>query len=175
MVEDPLTSMTEEERRAKRLEKKCSECEERDATRACEPCGDKFCAACFAETHAQGARAAHAWFRLGHVECAECEGVPRPAVRWCVVCDDPFCALHWDDLHRAGRRAAHPFCPVDPVTGAVDYNAVNDFGEAQGRFLELGPAARGGGDDGFGNHVEVGLGLGKGVIHFIILRGAGGC
>ena len=34
VIEDPLTTMTDEERRAKELETKCSECESRDATRA---------------------------------------------------------------------------------------------------------------------------------------------
>jgi hypothetical protein len=87
---------------------------------------------------------------LGHVECAECDGVPSPATRWCLVCDDPFCDVHWDDLHRAGNRSRHPFCPVDPATGSVDANATSAAGGSAGRFAAVGPSARGGGDDGAG-------------------------
>lgn len=77
VLEDPLTNMTAEEKKAKMLEKKCSECEDRNATRKCTQCGDKYCATCYEETHTTGARAQHIWQRLGHIECAECEGIPK--------------------------------------------------------------------------------------------------
>lgn len=149
VIEDPLTNLTPEEKKARLMEKLCSECEDRNATRKCDQCGDKFCATCYIETHKQGARAQHVWQRLGHIECAECEGVPKAAVRWCVVCDDPFCALHWDDLHKHGARAMHPFCSIDS-NGVIDYEASNSIGERQGKYA-VGPPSVGGGDDGDGN------------------------
>jgi len=77
VIEDPFTNMTPEEKKAKLLEKKCSECEDRNATRKCDQCGDKYCASCYDETHTTGARVHHVWQRLGHIECVECEGVPK--------------------------------------------------------------------------------------------------
>ena len=152
VIEDPLTTMTAEEKRAKLLEKKCSECEVNDATRFCEKhegglgCGDRFCAGCFNETHKTGARKRHTWSRLGNIECAECE--KNDAVRWCVVCDDPFCANCWEDMHRRGKRAEHPFCNVDEE-GKLDLEAVTAAGEAAGRY-DVGPQERGGGEHGDG-------------------------
>jgi hypothetical protein len=77
VIEDPFTNMTPEEKKAKLLEKKCSECEDRNATRKCDQCGDKYCASCYDDTHTTGARVHHVWQRLGHIECVECEGVPK--------------------------------------------------------------------------------------------------
>ena len=34
--------------------KRCSECEERDASRLCDYCGDKFCAQCWPVVHDAG-------------------------------------------------------------------------------------------------------------------------
>ena len=146
VIEDPLTTMTAEEKRAKLLEKKCSECETEDATRACEQCGDRFCTNCYSDAHKTGARARHTWSRLGNVECAECE--KNDAIRWCVVCDDPFCAGCWEDMHRRGKRALHPFCKINEE-GKLDLEAATAAGDAAGRY-DVGPQERGGGDNNDG-------------------------
>ena len=143
VIEDPLTTMTAEEKRAKLLEKKCTECQTEDATRNCEQCGDRFCTNCYNDTHKVGARARHTWSRLGNVECAECE--KKDAIRWCVVCDDPFCAGCWEDMHRRGKRALHPFCKINEE-GKLDLEAVTADGDAAGRYA-VGPQERGGGDN----------------------------
>ena len=147
VIEDPLTTMTDEERRAKELETKCSECESRDATRFCEQCGDRFCTTCYNDNHKTGARVKHSWSRLGPIECGECE--KEMAARWCVVCDDPFCGTCWESMHRRGRRAAHPYCPI--FEGKLDPSALGPDGLPTGDEYTVGPQERGGGEDGEGN------------------------
>ena len=43
VIDDPLKSMTEEEKDAKEKETKCADCEKNEATRFCNECGDKYC------------------------------------------------------------------------------------------------------------------------------------
>lgn len=73
VVEDPLNKMTEEEKNDKIMQKKCVECEERDASRFCKQCGDKYCSTCYNKTHAGGKRAAHTYVQIGPIECSECD------------------------------------------------------------------------------------------------------
>ncbi len=124
------------------------QCEEEDATRFCEQCGDKFCANCFNKEHATGIRMKHTWSRMGKIECAECE--KQDATKWCVVCDDPFCNTCWEDLHRRGNRARHPFCPIKSEDGSIDMSAVGPDGKLLGTSYDVGPQKRGGGEDGDG-------------------------
>ena len=72
VLEDPLNKLTEEEKEKRRMQKKCVECEDRDASRFCNQCGDKYCSSCYSKTHAGGKRAAHTYLQIGPIDCSEC-------------------------------------------------------------------------------------------------------
>jgi len=73
IIQDPLNLLTEEEKELRRLQRKCVECEERDASRFCNQCQDKYCSACYSKTHAGGKRAAHTYAQIGPIDCSECD------------------------------------------------------------------------------------------------------
>ncbi|GMH70342.1 hypothetical protein TL16_g05387 [Triparma laevis f. inornata] len=131
VIDDPLKSMTEEEKDAKEKETKCADCEKNEATRLCNECGDKYCTSCYAEAHASGKRAEHTFVRIGPIECEEC-GMAL-AVKWCTACDDPFCSDCYDKIHSRGKRRLHAFCNIDSH-GAVSPRAWGADGQPAGVF-----------------------------------------
>ena len=52
---------------------RCAECEDADASRLCDQCGDQFCAACWVLVHVgPGKRKDHTFVPINRPECAEC-------------------------------------------------------------------------------------------------------
>eukprot|EP00952_Eustigmatos_sp_NYUAD-ZCMA_P012244 49237-Eustigmatos_ZCMA.PRE.1 len=103
--------MSEEQREARRKERLCVECEDKEATRYCRESGDRYCTSCYNKTHAGGKRALHTYAQIGPIDCSECE--KEVAIRWCTTCDDPFCAECWGVIHLRGKRLRHAYCAID--------------------------------------------------------------
>ena len=134
VLEDPAYSgavIEEESESLWEQKRKCSECEERVATRACNECGDKFCTKCYKSTHATGTRRDHTYKDTGPIDCSECEDLLSE--RWCVSCDEAFCDSCWRKVHTRGKRRFHPFCEissdgrVDPRIFTIDGTQVEDY------------------------------------------------
>ena len=135
VLEDPAYSgaelNNEESESLWEQKRKCSECEERVATRACNECGDKFCTKCYKSTHATGTRRDHTYRDTGPIDCSECEDLLSE--RWCVSCDEAFCDNCWRKVHTRGKRRFHPFCEisvegrVDPRIFTIDGTQVEDY------------------------------------------------
>ena len=56
IVDDPLCTLTEEDRLAKQREMTCVDCEDAQATRLCDQCGDKYCTPCYVAAHPKGGK-----------------------------------------------------------------------------------------------------------------------
>lgn len=111
---DPLEQLTPEERRKKELASKYCWCEEKEATRNCNECAEKFCTDCWVgPTHGKGARARHTWTRIGRPVCEHC--VKVFAQRWCTDCDEPYCMGCWGEVHYT--KASLQTAAVDVAAG----------------------------------------------------------
>ena len=150
VVEDPDAKLSAEEKEDKRLLKLCVECEERDASRFCRQCNDKYCGPCYNKVHAYGKRVGHSYAQIGPMECSECEN--EVANKWCTSCDDPFCKDCWNLIHLRGKRKAHCYLEIDR-RGKVSNILMNRNGEPMGEHEGIvGPQDFGGGgeaDDGY--------------------------
>ena len=112
IVPNPLKTMSEQEKLAQLAERRCSECDTADASRLCDQCGDKFCAACYAGVHSTGRRRQHTYTIINVAECAECDN--DYATLFCRICDEYFCANCFSHLHRGPICSRHQTEPYDP-------------------------------------------------------------
>ena len=81
----------------------------------CIPCGDAFCATCFADSHSTGRKKLHEFTKIADVIkivrddgmriCIECNDLE--ATRLCVNCIDDFCDTCFMNRHQKGKRAEH--------------------------------------------------------------------
>lgn len=88
----------------------CVECEELYATKRCDQCGDPYCDACFATTHAKGRKREHTYSSVVQM-CVECE--ERAATRACAQCMDPYCDECYQYTHRKGKKQQHTWTAVN--------------------------------------------------------------
>ena len=85
--------------------RRCSECEERDASRLCDYCGDKFCAQCWPVVHDAG-RQHHTYITVNKPECSHCMS------QFAVLTQRPF--LNFLNFKFASMASARRHATVTP-------------------------------------------------------------
>jgi hypothetical protein len=115
-IMNPLLTMDAVDVVAFQDAKRCSECEERDASRLCDYCGDKFCAQCWPVVHDAG-RQHHTYVTVNKPECSHC--MSQFAVRYCKQCDEEFCEECYVSLHVGRVMKEHVWTITED--GAIDY------------------------------------------------------
>ena len=122
LVENPLLRLSSTDLSALAESKRCSECEDYDASRLCDHCGDQFCAACWPVVHDAG-RQHHTYVTVNMPECAQC--MAQFAVRYCKQCDEEFCEECYDGLHVGPVLRTHKWTLTEE--GAIDYGIVQSL------------------------------------------------
>ncbi|KAF0689714.1 Aste57867_18862 [Aphanomyces stellatus] len=112
---------------------RCSQCvvppEARIATLSCGACQDKFCASCFAASHAKGKKAGHAAVSIHVLKaplvaesdayCTECD--VELCTKLCNLCGDGFCDACFAATHAHGHKADHSAIAWHEMAQAGDW------------------------------------------------------
>jgi hypothetical protein len=114
----------------------CCDCGRSLAMRQCEPCGDKFCEACFTSSHSGSKRRStkHMWAALDVLRdlleketdayCVECD--VRASSRLCNLCGDGFCDGCFDKSHAKGAKRRHTWLPWAVAAQHGDWIEIKD-------------------------------------------------
>ena len=111
VVPNPLLHLSDEEKRALKDAQRCAECEDADASRLCDQCGDQFCARCWAAVHVgPGKRKDHTYVAINRPECCDC--LDEWALRHCTQCDDYFCMVCFERIHKGPTARKHKWTKI---------------------------------------------------------------